>query len=159
MFKKPVSFCWRGERSLRNRRRKKEICAAWNFFRKCLHHRRRQSGSRGCTASCGAASGGCSQTGSPPDSLGCRFIDRTAGWALKLTLGCVNSRHAARGCQEAGFMQPRAHSLAHLCICPYPIILKVGLLTISLISSLLLLIVFAMSHLTVAFYCGCCVGY
>ena len=32
-------------------------------------------------------------------------------WAIKWALVCVNSRHAARRGQEAGFTQPRAHHL------------------------------------------------
>ena len=37
-------------------------------------------------------------------------------WAIRLALGCVNLRPAARGSQEVGFTQPRAHLSAHLCI-------------------------------------------
>ena len=36
-------------------------------------------------------------------------------WAKKGALGCVNLSPAARGSQEAGFTQPRAHSLAQPC--------------------------------------------
>ena len=39
------------------------------------------------------------------------YFYRTIRWAL----GCVISRPAARGSKEAGFMQPRAHLIAHLC--------------------------------------------
>ena len=35
--------------------------------------------------------------------------------AIRWVLGCVNSRPTARGIQEAGFTQPRAHLIAHLC--------------------------------------------
>ena len=38
------------------------------------------------------------------------------GWAKEWSLGCVNSRPAARGSQEAGFTQPRDHSFAQPCI-------------------------------------------
>ena len=38
------------------------------------------------------------------------------GWAKEWSLGCVNSRPAARGSQEAGFTQPRDNSFAQLCI-------------------------------------------
>ena len=39
------------------------------------------------------------------------------GWAKEWSLGCVNSRPAARGSQEAGFTQPRDHSFAqHCCV-------------------------------------------
>ena len=34
---------------------------------------------------------------------------------MALALGCVNSRPAARGSQEAGLTQPRAHLIAHFC--------------------------------------------
>ena len=37
------------------------------------------------------------------------------GWAIEWFLGCVNSRPAARGSQEAGFTQPRDHSFAQRC--------------------------------------------
>ena len=37
------------------------------------------------------------------------------GWAKEWSLGCVNSRPAARGSQEAGFTQPRNHLIAHIC--------------------------------------------
>ena len=37
------------------------------------------------------------------------------GWTKDWALGCVNSPPAARESQEAGFMQPRVHSLAHPC--------------------------------------------
>ena len=36
-------------------------------------------------------------------------------WAKKLALGCVNSTPVARGSQEAGFTQPRAHFFPHPC--------------------------------------------
>ena len=36
-------------------------------------------------------------------------------WAKKWSLGCLNSRHVARGSQLAGFTQPRAHLIAQLC--------------------------------------------
>ena len=36
--------------------------------------------------------------------------------AIKWSLGCVNSFPAARGSYEVGFMQPRDHLVAHLCI-------------------------------------------
>ena len=36
-------------------------------------------------------------------------------WAIGWALGCVNSRPMARGSQEAGFTQPRAHLLADPC--------------------------------------------
>ena len=36
-------------------------------------------------------------------------------WAKEWALGCVNSPPAARGSQEAGFTQPRAHSFAQPC--------------------------------------------
>ena len=36
-------------------------------------------------------------------------------WAKKGCLGCVNSHHAYRGSQEAGFTQPRDHSFAQPC--------------------------------------------
>ena len=39
----------------------------------------------------------------------CNKVQR---WAKEWALGCVNSPHAARGSQEAGFTQPRDHSLA-----------------------------------------------
>ena len=39
------------------------------------------------------------------------YRDGSISWAL----GCVNSRLVARGSQEAGFTQPRAHLTAHLC--------------------------------------------
>ena len=35
--------------------------------------------------------------------------------AIRWALGCVISRPAARGSKEAGFTQPRAHLIAHLC--------------------------------------------
>ena len=38
------------------------------------------------------------------------------GSAKEWSLGCVNSPPAARGSQEAGFTQPRDHSLAQACI-------------------------------------------
>ena len=38
------------------------------------------------------------------------------GWAKEWSLGCVNSLPAARRSQEAGFTQPRDHSLAQACI-------------------------------------------
>ena len=40
-------------------------------------------------------------------------------WAKRCTLSCVNSRPrpVARGIQEAGFTQPMAHLIAHLCNC------------------------------------------
>ena len=41
---------------------------------------------------------------------------RVQGWAKVWSLGCVNSRPAARGIQEAGFTQPRDHYLADPCI-------------------------------------------
>ena len=37
------------------------------------------------------------------------------GSAKRCTLGCVNSHPAARGNQEAGFTQPRAHLIADPC--------------------------------------------
>ena len=37
------------------------------------------------------------------------------GWAKEWSLGCVNSRPAARESLEAGFTQPRAHLIAHMC--------------------------------------------
>ena len=37
------------------------------------------------------------------------------GLAKECSLGCVNSRTAARGSKEAGFAQPRDHSLADPC--------------------------------------------
>ena len=41
-----------------------------------------------------------------------RIVQRSAkGWSL----GCVNSPPATRGSQDAGFTQPRVHSLAHPC--------------------------------------------
>ena len=36
-------------------------------------------------------------------------------WAIRWALGCVNSRPAAGGSQEAGFTQLRAHLIAQLC--------------------------------------------
>ena len=36
-------------------------------------------------------------------------------WAKEWSLGCVNSRPAARGSEEAGFTQPRVHFLAQTC--------------------------------------------
>ena len=39
------------------------------------------------------------------------------GWTKDWALGCVNSPPAARESQEAGFMQPRVHCLAHPCTC------------------------------------------
>ena len=36
-------------------------------------------------------------------------------WAIRWALGCVNSHPAARGSQEVGFTQPRAHLIAHRC--------------------------------------------
>ena len=36
-------------------------------------------------------------------------------WAKERALGCVNSTPAARGSQEAGFTQPRAHSFPQPC--------------------------------------------
>ena len=52
----------------------------------------------------------------------CGIVMRTRGpilkrcWKKQRGLGCVNSSPAARGSQEAGFAQPRAHSFAPLCI-------------------------------------------
>ena len=40
-------------------------------------------------------------------------------WAMRWALGCVNSCPVARGNQEAGFTQPRAHLIAHLCTLRY----------------------------------------
>ena len=37
------------------------------------------------------------------------------GSAKRWALGCVNSPPAARESQEAGFTQPRVHSVAHPC--------------------------------------------
>ena len=42
-------------------------------------------------------------------------IPQLQGWAKEWDLGCVNSPPAARGCQEAGYTQPRAHSFAQPC--------------------------------------------
>ena len=36
-------------------------------------------------------------------------------WAKERVIGCVNSHLAAKGSQEAGFTQPRAHSFAQHC--------------------------------------------
>ena len=44
----------------------------------------------------------------------CKIV--VQGWGKKWSLGCVNSRHAARGSQEVGFTQPRDNSLAQPCI-------------------------------------------
>ena len=38
------------------------------------------------------------------------------GSAKRWSLGCVNSRMAARASQETGFTQPRAHLIADVCI-------------------------------------------
>ena len=46
------------------------------------------------------------------------------GWAKEWCLGCVNSRPAARGSQEAGFTQPRDHSFAQPCRISHPFILN-----------------------------------
>ena len=40
---------------------------------------------------------------------------RVQDWAKEWFIGCVTSRPAARGIQEAGFTQPRAHFLADPC--------------------------------------------
>ena len=42
--------------------------------------------------------------------------DTVQGWAQEWSLGCVNSRTAARGSQKAGFTQPRNYSFAQPCI-------------------------------------------
>ena len=44
------------------------------------------------------------------------YFAELQGWAKEWSLGCVSSRPAARGSQEAGFTQPRDHSLAQPCI-------------------------------------------
>ena len=58
--------------------------------------------------------------GSPPSQLSYR--DRggclkmyVQGWAKEWSLGCVNSRPAARGSQEEKFTHPRDHSFAQPC--------------------------------------------
>ena len=43
------------------------------------------------------------------------FSPYIQSWAKERALGCVNSPPAARGSQEAGFTQPRAHSFAQPC--------------------------------------------
>ena len=50
--------------------------------------------------------------------LSCLVMDTAStlqGSAKRYALGCVNSCPAARGNQEAGFTQPRDHSLAQAC--------------------------------------------
>ena len=48
-------------------------------------------------------------------SLRDKFSQLVQGSTKKWSLGCVNSRPAARGSQEAGFMQPRDLSFAQPC--------------------------------------------
>ena len=43
------------------------------------------------------------------------WLETLQGWAKEWDLGCVNSQPTARGCQEAGYTQPRAHSFAQPC--------------------------------------------
>ena len=48
-------------------------------------------------------------------ALGALTLLDIQGSAKRRALGCVNSLPAARGGQEAGFTQPRAHLLADPC--------------------------------------------
>ena len=43
------------------------------------------------------------------------FVYDVQGWAKEWSLGCVNLHPTARGSQEAGFKQPRDHSVAEPC--------------------------------------------
>ena len=48
----------------------------------------------------------------PLERFGMESVESTA---IRWALGCVNSRLAARGSQEAGFTQPKPRIIAHLC--------------------------------------------
>ena len=49
----------------------------------------------------------------PLERFGMESVESTA---IRWALGCVNSRLAATGSQDAGFTQPRVHLIALLCM-------------------------------------------